>query len=330
MADRQTTSAAADFAREKGLLLNQAPRGASQSSVGVQYGAPAGPALSSSGAPAAIGCHRGARDENDLVDRNKSCDRIYFGEICGSYAMFAKNPKAASVKVGTPHSIKYRRPGTVPGEERIGDPSTAYFLIASMISFRNDMPTAVVLTSNTIRGRFYGAGDQRGFFVAHAGTSHYFEGGFPVLKGSPLLISKVVAQYGHHTSDAIEKGWSDLGDGNYLINRGSIMHQILAENLSPQELKAVEHVMTSGKVNYEIDQETFDLCVKCHTEQVLRSNPRVDFSNMKLSIERLGGGSWTAPLRKYTGGDAVDARLLETEGKFSFCLRIEFRLPGGE
>lgn len=269
----------------------------------------------------------------DLLDLTKAKRRIFFWEALGSLESLSGQTHYESL-LTSPPAVMFHPSHSPAGSERMGDPSRAILLDGRLLSVSNNFPTAMVLSSNILRGRNYGAmrdgSVERGLIIIGGNSSINFssdDGKF--LLPHPSLTSDLVREFAKDAHrDVMAECVTVPTTGDYLVRGDSPLIKIIDRN--QQTIRAcyptftLRGAATAGGM-YTIPS---GIIVEAHNffkEAIITRMPHIDMTKLTLRLHR-HGADWKAPV--IPGADpALNSRLVQAPS--SFCVRLEltYRLP---
>lgn len=237
--------------------------------------------------------------------------------------------------LATAAALMHRPADSGPDAARIGDPKRAIVFSGRFNFVKNNFPVAMVLSSNVLRGRMYGAGRgdsyERGLLIVPPNTQLQFshkDGGF--LLPHAHLFDPQVQHYSKvagrdllaecSPSGVDEKLWCVKID-NPLIEVIQVYQREISKlypnfSLDKAVIPTKTHVMVP-----------WDILVKANerfNEVVMARMPHIDLTNMRLRLNRYGG-DWTEPIIP-TADQSINDALLSAHCTFSVGVTLAYRL----
>lgn len=270
----------------------------------------------------------------DLLDKSRAKKRVFFWQADGSLrSMSGKTYHEAPLTIA--HAVMFRAATDPPQSERKGDPTRAILLDGCFRSVTNRFPVTMVLSSNGLNGRMYGAARgesvERGLLIVPGNRTIDFvgeDGRF--MLPHPSLMSDVVRRFAKDSHRDLLGECIEMKDtGNYMVPADSpIMHiigsneAVIRENWPGFAVRKLDTI--DGK--YLLPGEYVLESVEVFNKAIKTRMPHVDMTKLTLRLSRYNA-DWTDAIVPDTNDRNLNDRLLDMYASFSVALELTYRLP---
>lgn len=271
-------------------------------------------------------------DHADLRDASKAKKRVFYWEAQGSLRGMSAR-RHYETPLTTAQAVMYRAASDPPESERKGDPTRAILLDGRILSVTNRFPVTMVLSSNLLRGRTYGAarGDsvERGLLIVPGNRTIDFNDDGRFLLPHPSLTSEVIRRFAKDGHRNLKKECIKLKDTKkYMVPADSPIMYIIEIN-EPVIRKTWEGFavrklpLTDGK--YVLPREYVKEAIDVFDKAIKSRMPHVDMTQLTLRLHRYGA-DWTDAIVD-TPDPTINERLLSMHATFSVSIEFTYRLP---
>ena len=294
------------------------------------------PAFSSSSSARTVPIGGSIRS-HDIFDAIGSCARIFPFGIQGSLSqMRANEENSISRNVTTDWNVRYRKHDTDINGIRVGNARKAFLIYGTIEGAYNNYPFSLLCQAPKpawVRGNVY-CGTKRGFFAIAPNVSQHFENGIPVLLTDKSLFSDLVALYGGHNHDQLEKATA-VESTIFVDETHPVLHLMKNNEYVPDKdgtLKMQYDMSTFQRVGNKIGipEDLYTPMIGAYRTQIIPRLPFFDMLNLSVKFTPLFEESWDEAVEKYVGQQDPES-LSNYYGAAGIFFRLVYRLvPSSE